>query len=610
MADYQPHHQQQPQTIAPSSLTSRPLTPSRSSSSSGSHSAHTHTHAAFDPQAYLVGGDPYPSAAPLPLAPLSASSLDFDSAASAVDALAGMPLPFAGAGPMTRAASGASSSGGGGGGGKAASSSTAAAATGGAGGFVSFDPSRGSPSEPEDSDEDAERAVEGRPRKRKSTRDLRGAAAAQPKEEEKEKSGADEDKGRRKIQIEYIEEKSKRHITFSKRKAGIMKKAYELSTLTGTQVLLLVVSESGWVYTFTTDKFKPLVKEDENGQLSQGQKLIAACLEAKDGSPNLSAAAYQPSSASSTGNFEANSSIHGGQISLKTGQRAARPTATNRRVSSKGRGAIPNPVYTGPPNGGGMGGMDLPCPPGSGGIPPVPQLPTPLSGNYLDGGLGGVPPSTRGPPGQGVSHAQQRSVSHPPISPARPGYSMQQQQQQLPHYLSHQQQGQDYVEMTQNLHLQSGGYEPQYDLYNSVPPSSMPPSHLSHHSYADLPPLSHHHQHSHLQHQHPSALSSAPHTPHRGLHHTASHASLSDAYASDAYNLPPPGNYTHARNPSLSSLSGMDPRQQQQQQGGGGWQTPQHQHHGGGGMQGTPQHQQMYGGGGQQIQVGGDEYGR
>lgn len=43
-------------------------------------------------------------------------------------------------------------------------------------------------------------------------------------------------------------------------------------------MLLLVVSESGWVYTFTTDKFKPLVKEDEFGNLSQGQKLIAACL--------------------------------------------------------------------------------------------------------------------------------------------------------------------------------------------------------------------------------------------------------------------------------------------------------------------------------------------
>ena len=30
--------------------------------------------------------------------------------------------------------------------------------------------------------------------------------------------------GRRKIQIEFIEDKSRRHITFSKRKAGIMKK--------------------------------------------------------------------------------------------------------------------------------------------------------------------------------------------------------------------------------------------------------------------------------------------------------------------------------------------------------------------------------------------------
>lgn len=32
--------------------------------------------------------------------------------------------------------------------------------------------------------------------------------------------------GRRKIRIEYIEDKSRRHITFSKRKAGIMKKAH------------------------------------------------------------------------------------------------------------------------------------------------------------------------------------------------------------------------------------------------------------------------------------------------------------------------------------------------------------------------------------------------
>jgi hypothetical protein len=32
--------------------------------------------------------------------------------------------------------------------------------------------------------------------------------------------------GRKKIKIEYIQDKSRRHITFSKRKAGIMKKVF------------------------------------------------------------------------------------------------------------------------------------------------------------------------------------------------------------------------------------------------------------------------------------------------------------------------------------------------------------------------------------------------
>ncbi|KAG0219333.1 hypothetical protein B0O80DRAFT_384572 [Mortierella sp. GBAus27b] len=85
--------------------------------------------------------------------------------------------------------------------------------------------------------------------------------------------------GRRKIKIEYIEDKSRRHITFSKRKSGIMKKAYELSTLTGTQVLLLVVSETGLVYTFTTPKLQPLVTKAE------GKNLIQACLHAPDKEP-------------------------------------------------------------------------------------------------------------------------------------------------------------------------------------------------------------------------------------------------------------------------------------------------------------------------------------
>ncbi|KAN0076189.1 hypothetical protein V8E54_006331 [Elaphomyces granulatus] len=85
---------------------------------------------------------------------------------------------------------------------------------------------------------------------------------------------------RRKIEIKFIQDKSRRHITFSKRKAGIMKKAYELSVLTGTQVLLLVVSETGLVYTFTTPKLQPLVTKPE------GKNLIQACLNAPEPAGN------------------------------------------------------------------------------------------------------------------------------------------------------------------------------------------------------------------------------------------------------------------------------------------------------------------------------------
>lgn len=94
--------------------------------------------------------------------------------------------------------------------------------------------------------------------------------------------GRDKRSGRRKIKIEYIEDKSRRHITFSKRKAGIMKKAYELSTLTGTQVLLLVASETGHVYTFATPKLQPLITKPE------GKNLIQTCLNAPDQVTDLS----------------------------------------------------------------------------------------------------------------------------------------------------------------------------------------------------------------------------------------------------------------------------------------------------------------------------------
>ena len=49
----------------------------------------------------------------------------------------------------------------------------------------------------------------------------------------------------------------------------MLQQAYELSVLTGTQVLLLVVSETGLVYTFTTPKLQPLVTKAEGKNLIQ-----------------------------------------------------------------------------------------------------------------------------------------------------------------------------------------------------------------------------------------------------------------------------------------------------------------------------------------------------
>ncbi|KAI0056111.1 SRF-TF-domain-containing protein, partial [Artomyces pyxidatus] len=107
--------------------------------------------------------------------------------------------------------------------------------------------------------------------------DQDAADSAAEDEEDEDKPKSDKKAGRRKIKIEFIQDKSRRHITFSKRKAGRCSPAYELSTLTGTQVLLLVVSETGLVYTFTTAKLQPLVTQPE------GKNLIQACLNAPHG---------------------------------------------------------------------------------------------------------------------------------------------------------------------------------------------------------------------------------------------------------------------------------------------------------------------------------------
>lgn len=70
-----------------------------------------------------------------------------------------------------------------------------------------------------------------------------------------------------------------------------------MSTLTGTQVLLLVASETGHVYTFATPKLQPLITKQE------GKNLIQACLNSPD-HHNSNVSEYLPATNSNTSHYE------------------------------------------------------------------------------------------------------------------------------------------------------------------------------------------------------------------------------------------------------------------------------------------------------------------
>ncbi|GAA5999366.1 hypothetical protein JCM5350_005804 [Sporobolomyces pararoseus] len=255
--------------------------------------------------------------------------------------------------------------------------------------IIPFDPNAAS----DDDDDDEDGAS---PRKKRrgapSAKNGKGSGA-------EGNGGTTDEKGRRKIEIEYIQKKEKRHITFSKRKAGIMKKAYELATLTGTQVLLLVVSETGIVYTFTTTKFQPLVGAGENGQPSEGQRLIQKCLavDPNEGDsdfisppPDGPLLPLPPSAQKRP--FEANSPIHGGQIALRTKQqrpRAKKPAPIVPPSSSVSTSSLP-------PTPGIHATLDgLPIPPSPHHVHPLNQPPLPSPGHQMRD----YPPSPGYPPG-------------------------------------------------------------------------------------------------------------------------------------------------------------------------------------------------------------------
>ncbi|KAI8901022.1 serum response factor core complexed with specific Sre Dna, partial [Globomyces pollinis-pini] len=80
-------------------------------------------------------------------------------------------------------------------------------------------------------------------------------------------------RGKQKIPIEFISNKSRRSITFYKRKSGLIKKAQELNELTKCQVLLLMASETDHIYSYASDNLQPIITNPEC------QEFIRSCID-------------------------------------------------------------------------------------------------------------------------------------------------------------------------------------------------------------------------------------------------------------------------------------------------------------------------------------------
>ncbi|GMP70066.1 hypothetical protein CsSME_00029088 [Camellia sinensis var. sinensis] len=59
---------------------------------------------------------------------------------------------------------------------------------------------------------------------------------------------------RGKVQLKRIENVTNRQVTFSKRKNGLLKKAYELSVLCDAEVAVIIFSQKGRLYDFSSSK--------------------------------------------------------------------------------------------------------------------------------------------------------------------------------------------------------------------------------------------------------------------------------------------------------------------------------------------------------------------
>ncbi|KAG6585254.1 Floral homeotic protein APETALA 1, partial [Cucurbita argyrosperma subsp. argyrosperma] len=82
--------------------------------------------------------------------------------------------------------------------------------------------------------------------------------------------------GRGRVQLKRIENKINRQVTFSKRKAGLLKKAHEISVLCDAEVALIVFSHKGKLFEYSSDSSMEKILERYERYSYVGRQQIAA----------------------------------------------------------------------------------------------------------------------------------------------------------------------------------------------------------------------------------------------------------------------------------------------------------------------------------------------
>ena len=81
--------------------------------------------------------------------------------------------------------------------------------------------------------------------------------------------------GRKKISIARISDERNRQVTFTKRKFGLMKKAYELSVLCDCEISVIIFNSHNKLFQYaSTDMDKVLLKYTGESDSADGQSLL------------------------------------------------------------------------------------------------------------------------------------------------------------------------------------------------------------------------------------------------------------------------------------------------------------------------------------------------